>query len=161
MNDRVHKIRKSKGLSQERFGKRLGVTKTSISRLESGINNVTDTMIKLICSEFGVNEEWLRTGQGDMYIETNVFSLDEYSKKNNLTSLEIDIIKGYIELNGDIRQNLVSHFKAIFDKHAEIAATKEDCVDIDKEVESYRRELEAEQKGETSLVLPDSKEKLG
>lgn len=64
MKTRLKKIRLAKSLSQEDFGRRLGVTKSTISNIENGRFNATDTMIKLICSEFSVNEEWLRTGAG-------------------------------------------------------------------------------------------------
>lgn len=64
MKDRIKKIRNTKKLSQEEFGSILGVTKSSISNIENGRFNVTETMIKLICTEFNVNEDWLRTGAG-------------------------------------------------------------------------------------------------
>ncbi len=60
----------------EEFGKRIGVAKSTISRLEAGSNNLTDSMIKLICKEFDVNENWLRTGDGSMKVE--YFPEDEY-----------------------------------------------------------------------------------
>jgi len=75
LNDRIKEIRKIVGLSQEEFGKRLSITKASISRIESGINNPSDQTIKLICSEFNVNEEWLRTGAGgpgNMFLSEDV-----------------------------------------------------------------------------------------
>lgn len=68
--ERVKEVRKSNNLTMEKFGVRLGVTKTAISLIESGKNNLTDANIKLICTEFGINEKWLRTGEGDMTIET-------------------------------------------------------------------------------------------
>lgn len=64
MNERIKLIRKEANLSQEDFGNRLSITKASISRLESGINNPSDQTISLICKEFNVNEDWLRTGEG-------------------------------------------------------------------------------------------------
>ena len=66
MKERIKQIRKHHNLTLEKFGERIGVTKTTISRLENGINNITDQMIKSICREFAVNEEWLRTGEGRM-----------------------------------------------------------------------------------------------
>lgn len=159
VNERVLALRKELNLTQEAFGKRLGVRKTAISKIEKGENNLTEPMIKLICSEFNVNEEYLRTGKGDPFISSETFSLDDYARKNNLTALELDIIKGYIELDNQTRATLVSHFKSIFDKHSEVAATVEtydDPIidkeweaidDIDEEVERYRLELEAEKKG--------------
>lgn len=71
MNERIKLLRKEENLNQEDFGKRLGVTKTAISKMELGTYNVTDTMIKLICSEFNVNEIWLRTGEGEIRNYTN------------------------------------------------------------------------------------------
>lgn len=71
MNERIKLVRKKAGLNQEGFGERLRITKASISRIESGINNPSDQTIKLICSEFDINEDWLRTGEGgeeNMYI---------------------------------------------------------------------------------------------
>lgn len=66
MNERIKELRKFLGLSGEKFGERLGVGKTAISRIENGSNGVTEQMFKSICREFNVNEEWLRDGTGSM-----------------------------------------------------------------------------------------------
>lgn len=67
--DRIKEIRKNSGLTLEKFGEKLGVGKTAISKLEKGQVNLTDQMAKSICREFDVNETWLRTGKGEMFIE--------------------------------------------------------------------------------------------
>lgn len=67
MNERLKQIRKTRSMNQEEFGKKLGVTKTAISKMELGTYNITDSMIKLICNEFSINENWLRHGEGKMY----------------------------------------------------------------------------------------------
>lgn len=67
MNERVKQIRKFFKLNQEDFGKRLGVTKAAISKIEASINQVTDQMLKLICKEFNINQVWLMTGEGEMF----------------------------------------------------------------------------------------------
>ena len=72
LNKRLKLIRKTLHLNQEEFGNRLGVTKASISRLESGINNLTEQMIKLICKEFNVDYLWLTTGQGKMFADVDM-----------------------------------------------------------------------------------------
>ena len=68
MKDRIKSIRISKKMSQEEFGKKLGVTKGAISRIENGSNNVTEQMQKIICREFNVDYIWLTTGEGEMFI---------------------------------------------------------------------------------------------
>ena len=65
MKDRIKTIRSSSGLNQNDFGLRIGVTGAAVSRWESGDRNVPDSAIRSICREFGVNETWLRTGDGD------------------------------------------------------------------------------------------------
>ena len=74
MNERIKELRSILGLSTEKFGARVGVTRSAISRIENGVVNVTDQMQKSICREFNVNEEWLRNGTGEMF---NNLSQDE------------------------------------------------------------------------------------
>lgn len=69
LNVRIRELRKSLGLSGEKFGERIGIKKNTLSAIETGRNNVTDQMFKSICREFNVNEDWLRTGQGEMFNE--------------------------------------------------------------------------------------------
>lgn len=71
MNERIKAVRLAQmpKLSQEAFGDRIGVTGAAISRIESGDRNVTDQVIIAICREFGVSEEWLRTGEGEMFVQ--------------------------------------------------------------------------------------------
>lgn len=71
MNKRLTQIRKSLNMTMGNFGERLGVTKAAISKLEKGERNLTEQMIKAICREFEINEEWLRTGKGEMKIPIN------------------------------------------------------------------------------------------
>lgn len=65
---RVFELRKKLNLTLEKFGEPLGVTKTAISRIEKEERTITDQMAKAICREYGVNENWLRTGDGDMFV---------------------------------------------------------------------------------------------
>jgi len=69
VNERIRQIRKSLSLTMEDFGSRLGVTKVSISMIESGKRNVTDQMFLAICREFNVNPDWLRDGIGEPFKE--------------------------------------------------------------------------------------------
>ena len=65
---RVRELRKELQLTLEKFGKPLGVGKTAISKIENGENNLTDQMIFAICREYNVDENWLRTGEGEMFV---------------------------------------------------------------------------------------------
>lgn len=67
MNDRIKELRKAMNLSQEKFGELLGITKSGVSDIESGRRKVTDQHIIMLVNN-GVNEKWLRTGKGSMFV---------------------------------------------------------------------------------------------
>ena len=69
--ERIKDVRNSLGLTLEKFGEKLGVTKTAISRLEKGERSLTEPMTKSICREFSVDYMWLTTGEGEMFVETD------------------------------------------------------------------------------------------
>lgn len=67
MKNRIKQIRKaSENDSQEKFAKSLGLSRTFIAQVETGTNTFSDRTIKDICRIYKVNEEWLRTGEGEM-----------------------------------------------------------------------------------------------
>lgn len=70
-NERVKEIRKTLGLTLEKFGERIGVTRGSMSNIENGNRNLTEQMTKSICREFSVDYMWLTTGDGEMFIDTD------------------------------------------------------------------------------------------
>lgn len=70
-NERVKEIRKSLGLTLEKFGERIGVTRGSMSNIENGNRNLTEQMTKSICREFSVDYMWLTTGDGEMFIDSD------------------------------------------------------------------------------------------
>ena len=111
MNERVKQLRTTLDLTQEEFGKKLGVTRSAISYIESGRSNLTDRMIFLICREFSVNEDWLRDGIGDP------FDLPEDETAALVTDILIDpddevyrtilnVVKTYQQLNPDAKKVL-------------------------------------------------------
>lgn len=111
MHDRIRMLREDKKLSRAAFGEKLGVSGDVINNLERGRVEVKDYIVKLICSEYSVNETWLRTGEGHMYIEPHTFNLDDFIKSKGATDLELEIIKTYFELDPKIRKATLTHFK--------------------------------------------------
>lgn len=67
VNERMKSVRTQEKLSMEAFGELIGMSKSNVSKLEKGEHNVAERNIKLICSEFNINENWLRTGEGEMF----------------------------------------------------------------------------------------------
>lgn len=65
MKNRIKQIRKDHKLTQVEFGERIGVKGNTVTNYETGLRNPTDAVVLAICREFNVNEEWLRTGNGE------------------------------------------------------------------------------------------------
>lgn len=117
MNERLKRIRKELGLTLESFGEKVGVGKSSISRLESGTNNLTEQMILAICREFNVNEAWLRYGTGEMFIELDredeiakltkqLLAEEDTSFKNRLISVLANLNEEQWEVLSKIAEGL-------------------------------------------------------
>lgn len=66
MKDRLKLLRKELGLTQQAFADKLNVTRANIAGYETGSRNPSDAVISLICKQFNVSEQWLRTGEGEM-----------------------------------------------------------------------------------------------
>jgi len=65
--DRIRQVRKALNLKQGEFARLIGLTQTSLSMIELEKSTLTEKNIKLICATFAVNEDWLRTGKGEMF----------------------------------------------------------------------------------------------
>lgn len=101
-------------LNQTEFGERLGVSRSVVKNIELNALAKPEQKLplyKLICSTFNVREEWLLDGIAPMYRQADTFSLDEFIKDKNATSLELEIIKLYFELDPEIRKAAIEHFK--------------------------------------------------
>ena len=90
----------------DKFGDRLGVKKNTISQWESGVNNITEPMIKSICNAFNVEELWLKTGDGPMFCEpledetaAIVSDLLEDGRNNPFYEIILEIMNTYNELS--------------------------------------------------------------
>lgn len=173
MNDkniRFSELRKHLKLSQEKFGAKMGLSKSGISSIESGARNVSENHIKLLAASFNINENWLRYGTGEMFLENDTINFDDFIKQKEATPLEIEIIKAYFNIEPSKRKealqtfkNLINHFdiyenQNLGDSKNEISATIEKK--IAEKVELYRNELIDSEKGETLSAIPMQKENI-
>lgn len=115
MNERVKELRKTLGLSGEKFGERLGIKRAAVSKIETGAVGLTEKTIKSICREYRVNENWLRTGEGEMFSSDKESFLDEISSQYNLDSFDKKIVQRYIALSKDQRKAVKDYLKSLVD----------------------------------------------
>lgn len=121
---RVRELRSSLNLTLEKFGEKLGVGKTAISKIEHQERNLTEQMSLSICREFNVNEQWLRTGEGEMFRERSpseeigyyVEDLLEYDGHGNpFYDMIVGMMKTYVELDEKSQAVIRSYFQSVSD----------------------------------------------
>lgn len=106
MNERVKELRQVLELSGEKFGENIGLKRAAISKIENGAVGVSESTIKSICLAYNVNENWLRTGEGEMFNETKESFLSGIQKQFNLSDLQVNIIKTYLELSDKDKESI-------------------------------------------------------
>ncbi len=144
--ERIRLLRKDYlHMSQTEFGIKLGVSRSVIKNIELDALARPDqklSLIKLMCKEFSVNEEWLLHGSMPMFVTPDTFSLDQYLKEKGCTALEMEIVKAYFELDAATRQKIFEAFERI---HSRIATAKEQLAAADAATAGGPPEVKAPQ----------------
>lgn len=150
IGERIRYFRKDvKKLTQEEFSKRINVGRANVASIEKNRVAVTDRVVCDICNAFSLSENWLRTGQGEMYEETETTLFAAFAKQYDLSEAEQKAARYLLQLSSQERQQILHHVVGLAE-----AITSDDqtgsSTDIDAELEAYRQELEAAAKGGTS-----------
>lgn len=140
MNERIKELRKALGLTLEEFGAKIGMGKSSVSKIEKGLNGTTDQTIRSICREFKVSEDWLRTGEGDMFDQEQPSILARLSSEYKLTAREQSVVAAFLELDEADRAAIMRYVDklveklspspAVGDSAAEAVAAARDYLDM-------------------------------
>ena len=109
IGERIKILRKEKCLSMEDFGAIIGMGKSAVSRIENGVNGTTDQTIRSICREFGVSEQWLRTGEGEMFEQTRASMLDRLSTEYDLSREQRSVIEAFLDLDPQERDVILKY----------------------------------------------------
>lgn len=112
--ERVKEIRKSLDLTLEKFGENVGVTKQTVSRIENGVNNLTDQMAKAICREYNVSYDYLVDGEGEMFSDLPDTVLDELCMQYDLDAYDKKLLEVYLELPKSARDVIKEIIKKKF-----------------------------------------------
>lgn len=122
MKDRIKKIRKELDLTQQGFADRIGIKRNTVASYETGKSNLSDGAVSLICREFNVNEEWLRTGKGEMFIEQ--------TKDEQIAAFVGNILK---DEDDSFKRRLISGLAALDDNGWEVLEKFLDSIQKEKD----------------------------
>lgn len=167
INERFKAVRNALGKNQSEFAEALGFTQTGISMIESHKRDVSDRHIKAICSIFNISEHWLRTGEGDMYVESDASLVDSLAKQMNMSAEQKKLMEIFLSMSDEKRDSIS---RAFFDfleaaRHLDAAppAEEQDAPaaekqrtapltdeEIEAELANYRAEQLAERKARSA-----------
>lgn len=104
MNERIKLLRNTLQMTQQEFADRIKVKRNTVATYEMGRSIPSDSAIALICKEFSVNETWLRTGTGDMFLQEN--------KDTQISQMLDEVIKAN---ESDFKRRLISALSKLDD----------------------------------------------
>lgn len=166
LKDRIRYFRKNiKKLTQDEFRKEINLSRSNLASIETGAVKVTDRVIADICKTFNLSEHWLRTGEGDMYVESETSLVDSLTKQMNMSAEQRKLMEIFLTMSDEKRDSVSKAFFDFLDAArqldaaesaappSESAANQQHTMtddELEAEVEAYRAALIAEQKGQSA-----------
>ena len=181
IGERLKALRKELDITQQKFAEKIGTTQNNIANYEIGRRNPSAAAINNICKTFNVNEDWLRSGEGEMFAETNDSVLAELAAEYSLEGEKLELIRNFLMLTLEQQDIIVQAAIVIAEankKAAAEAAKKEAAAaaeekteppaahasdvdtpeelppdpDIEAEVSKFRAKMYARKKAQTSMT---------
>lgn len=150
INERFIELRKACKKNQSDFAKVLGLSRSGVCAIETGQRNVTEKHLIMLSNwdEYNVNIDWLRTGNGEMFLPTETDTLEKIRQEYKLTDMQFKLVSNFLRLP-ESEKEIISNFLSSVYGGSESVEDK-----IQKELDAYRAdlELEARQAGELSAL---------
>lgn len=154
MNERIKELRKALGLTQQEFADRLGISRNNIATYETRKTGPGNSVVKLICNTFNVSEEWLRTGDGEMFVPKPESAIDKLVAEFKLGELEKQIILEFIGLEDKDRQGVIKYVRRLSQNKTLQAAQEQPApaMTVEQEADQFAARLTELERQNQELV---------
>jgi transcriptional regulator with XRE-family HTH domain len=164
VNKRLKELRNTLGISQKEFAEKIGIGASAIAMLEKGTRNPSEQTIISICRDFNVSEPWLRSGEGEMFVEDDGTILSALVSEYGLDEMDQRILETFLKLPDDkraaVKDFIVELARTIRAEESENAAeiAPPDLVDMTKPLSPsehariLRKRADAIEKGSASFT---------
>lgn len=146
LGERIKKARKALDLTQQKFADQIGTTQNALTGYETGRRNPSSSVINNICKTFDVNEEWLRTGKGEMFNAKSSAAMEALARECGLTHSDLVLIEKFLSMKQESRLAVAEYMLEVAaalnsdTTPLDIVTTRKNT-DIDAEVGYYRSDL--------------------
>lgn len=145
IGDRIKTLRKALHLTQQKFAERIGLKQNSVALIEAG-RETSDQTIFAICREFRVSEDWLRTGEGEMFIPTPSTVVDQLCEEYDLDGAARVVLEKFITLPPEEQEVIIQYMCTVVDA---IRAEKTEAEKLHAQLDAeLNKEKEAAEKSE-------------
>ena len=160
INERFKAVRNALGKNQSEFAEALGFAQTGVSMIESHKRDVSDRHIKALCSIFNISEHWLRTGEGNMYVESESSLVNALASQMNMSAEQRKLMEIFLTMSDEKRDSVSKAFFDFLDAARQLDAVESTAPpstpaaktqqrtmtddELEAEVEAYRAALIAE-----------------
>ena len=149
--DRINRILEAEGIKKRDLARRLKISDSSVSTMCSGKSNPSGQTITMICKEFGVREDWLKYGKGEMYAKKEPEPLEVLLKHREVPEKDLSVVRSvvsaFLELEETSRQEVIKFVESCAEKlnapTAEATASDADLAEKVAALEKQNRELMA------------------
>ncbi|EOS63352.1 hypothetical protein C814_00826 [Anaerotruncus sp. G3(2012)] len=118
LGERIRKVRKDLGLTQQEFAGRIGTTANVLTNYETGRRNPSASAFNNICKTFNISEEWLRIEDGEVFLPTPETSIDQLVKEFHLGDMEKQIILEFVQLDDKDRKGVIEYIRRLAQNRA-------------------------------------------
>ena len=108
MNERLKEIRKSMNMNQSEFAQLLGIGQSTLAMMEVSKRDISDRHIKTICAICKVNENWLRTGEGSIFLNDDGDFLSEMAAKYQLSNTQQILVRAVYEMPPEFQDMVIA-----------------------------------------------------
>ena len=131
INERIKRVRSEANMTLVEFGKKIGLTKSTVSRMEQHGYSVIPQNVQLICSTFNISEKWLTEGQGDMYTSDEDAILDKLAGMYDLSESQMIFAKQWLQLPATAKDAVVDYIVSVASALQEKKSKKNDVSESD------------------------------
>lgn len=165
INDRFALLRKACNKTQKDFAEVLGLSQPAINGMENGKREILDRHLLMLQNwkEYHVNIDWLKTGEGEMFLMDEGDALEALRIAYDLTDLQFDIVATFVRMAPADREIMLDFMRGVMDRQrAREAETEEARIEREaaEEAEEYRKQLIREKTAAVSSVSSDAGEKM-
>ena len=131
INERIKRVRSEANMTLVEFGKKIGLTKSTVSRMEQNGYAVIPQNVQLICTAFNISEKWLTEGKGDMYTSDEEAILDKLAGMYDLSESQMIFAKQWLQLPASAKDAVVDYIVSVASALQEKKSTKNDVSESD------------------------------